>query len=116
MQILTPNIPSHTYSLLYLKHEVHFANPGVSYGCNKLKPWRAEEKAAPKPECVGDFSRRSTQLQDDPQKAIHCGTCSAGVLCTSIAIDVVDARGSGGQGGGMLAQASLTVTVESWPF
>lgn len=112
-QILTPNIPSHTYSSLYLKHEVHFANPGISYGCNELKPRRAEEKAAPQPGCLGDFSRRSIRLRDDLQKAMPCGTCLAGVLCSGIATAVVDARGSRGQRRGTLAQASLTIAAES---
>lgn len=74
---LTPNIPSHTYSLLYLKHEVHFANPGISYGCNKLKPRRAEEKAAPKPGFLGGFSR-ITWLWADP-------VAPAGQVCSATA-------------------------------
>lgn len=93
-QILTPNIPSCTYSLLYLKHEVHFANPGISYGCNKLKPCRAEEKSALKPERLCDFSRRSIWLGDDLQKATHCSTCSAGVLWGGIATAIMGASGS----------------------
>lgn len=92
-QILTPNIPSCTYSLLYLKHEVHFANPGISYGCNKLKPCRAEEKSALKPEWLCVFSRRSIWLGDDLQKA-HCSTHSAGVLWGGIATAVMGASGS----------------------
>lgn len=76
-QILTPNIPSHTYSLLYLKHKVHFANPGISYGCNKLKAQRAEEKVAPKPGFLGGFSR-STWLWADP-------VAPAGHVCSAAA-------------------------------
>lgn len=78
-QILTPNIPSHTYSLLYLKHKVHFANAGLSYGCNKLKPHGAEEKVPPQPASLGGCSRSvglGADLGADLQEAMgwmrHC--------------------------------------------
>lgn len=108
-QILTPNIPSCTYSSLYLKHKVQLANPGISYGCNKLKPWRAEEMTAP--------NQNSWWFQEkyrDPGWAAEetsCSTSLAGGLCSSITKTVLAARGSEGK---EKTQACLILVRRKW--
>lgn len=77
MQILTPNIPSSTHSLLYLKHKVHSANAGLSYACDELKPRWAEDKVPPHPASLGGCST-SIELRADLQEAMgRMRQCSA---------------------------------------
>lgn len=69
---------------------------------------------APKPECLGGFSRRGAGLRDDLQKAIcplrHLpGRCALHQHRHSRG----GSRGSGGQRGGTLAQASFTAAGET---